>query len=259
MTTHKRHAAELRSFEDALASLATSEAYAGTLIGRLRRIVPLEPGAGILDVGAVQGGLVIGLAKQGFRAVGVEPWDKARETAQRLAQRAGVTIEMVEGVGERIPLESGQFAAVLACYVMEHVHDAQATINEAYRMLRPGGVFWFSSTSSLSPHQNEISRFPCFGWYPDRLKRRIMDWAKTKRPHLVGHTQTPAIHWWTPWKARRMLRNAGFKQIYDRWDLRLPSEGGRLYATALKVIRSCALTKFCADVICSECAYAAVK
>jgi 2-polyprenyl-3-methyl-5-hydroxy-6-metoxy-1,4-benzoquinol methylase len=259
LTTHKRQVTELRSFEDALASLAISEAYAGTLIARFRRIVPLEPGAGILDVGAAQGGLVIGLTKQGFRAVGLEPWDKAREMARRLAQHAGVTIEMVEGVGERIPLESGQFAAVLACYVMEHVHDAQATINEAYRVLRPGGVFWFSSVSSLCPRQSEISGFPVFGWYPDRLKRRILEWAKTKRPHLVGHTQTPAINWWTPRKARRMLRAAGFQQVYDRWDLRLPSESGRLSGAVLKIIRSCGLTKFVADVMFQNCAYAAVK
>jgi hypothetical protein len=62
-----------------------------------------------------------------------------------------------------------------------------------------------------------------------------------------------------PWKARRMLRTAGFRRVYDRWDLRQPSEGGRLHALLLRVIRLSPVTKCMADVLVGGCAYAAVK
>jgi hypothetical protein len=86
-----------------------------------------------------------------------------------------------------------------------------------------------------------------------------MDWAKRSRPELIAHTSQPAYHWFTPWKARRLLREAGFTRVLDRWDLRLPDEGGRRYRAALAVIRSSAVTKTIADVIVPTCSYAAIK
>ena len=66
--------------------------------------------------------------------------------------------------------------------VMEHVEDVDAALSEIHRVTREGGIFWFNSASARSPRQNEISRFPLFGWYPDPVKRRIMLWAKTTVP-----------------------------------------------------------------------------
>jgi len=107
--------------------------------------------------------------------------------------------------------------------------------------------------------QAEIRGFPGFGWYPDGLKRRIMYWAQEHRPELIGHTGAPAIHWFTPPKAYRMLRGVGFGKIYDRWDLRGADEGGRAYQIVLRLIRSSPATKLLADIALPACSYAAVK
>ena len=77
--------------------------------------------------------------------------------------------------------------------------------------------------------------------------------------HLIGHTDAPAVNWLTARKARRMLRRAGFNRVYDRWDLRLPSEGAWAHAVGLRLIRVCPVGKFIADVFVSACSYAAVK
>lgn len=255
----KQQATSQWSLEQTIERLPQSEAYAGTVLARLDRIRPLKEGAAILDVGAAQGRFVVACVRQGYRAVGVEPWHEARDVATRLGRHVGVDITVLEGIAENLPFESERFDIVHASNVMEHVLDAEAAFKEAYRVLKPGGVFWFSSASSMCPRQDEIRGFPCFGWYPDRLKRRIMEWAKTKRPHLVGHTETPAINWFTPWKAGRMLRKAGFRAVYDRWDLRLPAEGGKAYRLALRFVRLCAVTKIFADVVMASCSYAAIK
>ncbi len=256
----KKEATEKKSFEQILALLPGSEAYTRTLLARFSQLRPLKAGATIVDIGAAQGRFVIGCTKLGYEAIGIEPFDKAREVGLSLAEHEGVDIKLLAGTGEDIPLPSERCDVVTACNVIEHVQSAQAVFDEAYRVLKPGGLFWFSTVSSMCPRQMEISGFPFFGWYPDRLKIRIMNWAKLNKPHLIGHTETPAIHWFTPWKARRMLNKAGFKQVYDHWDIRLPSEGGRVYKTLLAFVQSCAFAKLMADVfIHRSCAYTAVK
>jgi 2-polyprenyl-6-hydroxyphenyl methylase/3-demethylubiquinone-9 3-methyltransferase len=195
----------------------------------------------------------------GFTARGVEPVTGARETAARLAQHFGATLEIIEGTAEHLPFADATFHVVLANSVLEHVEDLEQALAEAFRVLKPGGVFWFSSTSALCPRQHEIRGFPLFGWYPLALKRRLMYWAKRHRPGLIGHTQTPAIHWFTPWMARRLLRKAGFTQVYDRWDLRrrVVPTGWRRWLFA--IITANVATKCLADVIVEGSAYAAVK
>ncbi len=56
-----------------------------------------------------------------------------------------------------------------------------------------------------------------------------------------------------------MLASAAFTRIYDRWDIRVPAEGGAPHALAVRLIRSSRLTKLLADVCVPNCSYAAVK
>ena len=256
-----RHATEQLSYEDALARLPTSEVYARTVLNRLQSIRPLPPDSTtILDIGAAQGRFVIGCSRLGYRAVGVEPWQPAREMAARLAEYADLDVRILPGSAEATGLPSEQFDVVTCASVIEHVADVQAAFNEVYRILKPGGIFWFATASSRSPRQREINGFPLFGWYPDPLKRRVMGWAQKHKPHLIGYTEAPAINWFTAGKAKRLLRQAGFrKELYDRWDLRQPSEGGPLYQTMLRLVKLGWPTKLVADVLLPGCAYATIK
>ncbi len=256
----KQPATESMSLDEALAKLPGSEFYARRVLRRLESVRPLPPETtSVVDIGAAQGRFVIGCARLGYRATGIEPWVPARETAERLVMLAGVDARVLPGTAEDTGLPSEQFDVVVAKSVIEHVNDAQAAFDEMFRILKPGGLFWFCTASSRCPRQHEIAAFPFFGWYPNLLKLRIMDWAKRNQPHLVGYTETPAIHWFTYGKARRMLRQAGFRRIYDRWDLRRPSEGGTAYRLGLRLVKLGPATKLLADMAFPGCAFAAVK
>jgi SAM-dependent methyltransferase len=256
-----RHATEQMSLQTAAARLPLSEARARKVITRLETLRPLPPELTIiLDLGAAQGRFLIGCSRLGYRTVGIEPWGPARETAAQLASLVGVDLTLLPGTAEATGLPSEQFDVVTCASVLEHVKDPQAAFGEVYRLLKPGGIFWFSTCSARCPRQQEINGFPFFGWYPDRLKRRVMRWTQEHKPHLIGHTETPAVHWFTPGKARRMLARAGFRGvIYDRWDLRRLSEGGRAYRMALRLARLGYGTKLVADVMLPGCAYATIK
>jgi len=181
--------------------------------------------ARILDVGSAQGYFLIACTRMGHDCIGVEPHQPAIDVSHALAARLGVTITVKLGNAESLPLETDSFDIVHANSFIEHVADAATAFVEAYRVLKPGGVLWFLTASSLSPMQEEIRGFPAFGWYPDGLKRRIMQWALDHR----------------------------------RWDLRGDDEGGRVYRMLLGFIWSSPVTKLCADVVLPACSYAAVK
>lgn len=257
MTGHL--ATEQRTLDDALRLFASQSAHARAVIRRIDAVAPLPRGATMLDIGCAQAAFAITAAQMGYNAIGVDPWEGARAVAQVLAREKGVTITVKDGLAEALPLTNNSVDLAYANSVIEHVDDAAAVFREVYRVLKPGGVFWFLTASSMCPRQCEIRGFPVFGWYPDALKRRIMSWATEHRPHLVGHTTKPAYHWFTPWKAHRMLKAAGFSTVYDRWYLRRGDEGGRLYRAGLNVVRSSTVTKLIADVIIPTVSYAAIK
>ena len=260
MKQKQRHIATAqRSFDEILEDFPRKEKWAQTVLSRIDRIVPIPANARILDVGSASGSFVAACTKLEYRCEGIEPSEKARTDALRLGEHLGVPVHVVAGTAESIQYENEAFDLVHASNVIEHVADVDKAFAEAYRVLKPGCVFWFTAASSMCPKQVEIRGFPFFGWYPDFLKRRIMLWAKDNKPHLVGYSEAPALNWFTPWKARKLLKKQGFMEVYDRWDLRCEGEGGAGYGTALRLIRSTPLTKFLADIVVPGCSYAAVK
>jgi ubiquinone/menaquinone biosynthesis C-methylase UbiE len=254
-------ATEKQSAEAALEHLPVIEDHAARLMARLEPHVKAleQSGARVLDVGAAQGLHSIALKRQGFESVGVEPWAEAVETGKQIGKQIGTPVDLIQGVGESLPFEDASFDVVLAENVMEHVADPDTVFAEVYRVLRPGGGFHFYTASALCPRQHEITRFPLFPWYPTKLKHRIMRWAARERPWLVGYTEMPAMHWYTPARVRRYAERAGFREIYDRWELKREEELDGWKRPALRVAQSSVVLRRAGDVLVPECAYLLVK
>jgi SAM-dependent methyltransferase len=252
-------ATEKRGAEGALKRLPDIEERSAVMMRRLEGHVPATPPARVLDIGAAQGLLVAALRKRGYDAVGIEPWREAIETGKEIAARTGVDFEIVEGMAESLPFADESFDLVISIAVMEHVGDPLAVFREVQRVLRPGGGYYFYTDSAICPKQSEIKRFPFFPWYPPRLKRAIMRWAAEKKPHLIGHTEMPAYHWYTPWGARRIAAQTGFSQVMDRWELKREDELEGWKRLALRLARWRRGTRLAADVFVPDCAYLFVK
>jgi malonyl-CoA O-methyltransferase len=125
--------------EDGNPTVALEErAFRAWLTGRNVR------GRRILDLGCGTGRHALALARRGAQVVGVDPSQGmlARACAK---PGAGRVAWILAPAGERLPLCSKRFDAVVSALVLEHVADLEGFFREARRAARPGAPLYVSA------------------------------------------------------------------------------------------------------------------
>ncbi len=117
----------------------------------------------ILDIGCGHGFVVSLLAALGAKkASGVDISESKIKACQRLADFLGVTnIDFNCYQGKELPFDDGKhdsgFDAVTISAALSHVQDIDATLQEAYRILKPGGIIYvFEDNNALHYRYKEI-------------------------------------------------------------------------------------------------------
>lgn len=182
----------------------------------------LGPGAqeralDVLDIGCgagTQGGFWV---ERGHRYWGLDINGPLIELARRRAAEQGWTARFDVGTATALPCADASVDVCLLPELLEHVAEWQACIDEAVRVLRPGGVLYISTSSKLCPRQMEFN-LPLYGWYPHRLKRYFERRAVTDWPAVANYAKYPAVNWFTFYGLRDYLAPRGFECL-DRFDL----------------------------------------
>src|SRR5574341_2260107 len=116
------------------------DSFAG--VGYYFHLAGLKSGEAVLDLGSGSGmDSFIAALKVGpsGRVVGLDMTDEQRAKAERLRDAAGIrNVTCVKGYIEAIPLEAGQFDAVISSGVVNLSGDKAAVFREAARVLKPG-------------------------------------------------------------------------------------------------------------------------
>ena len=136
-----------------------------------------DDGGRLLEMGCGMGHL-LGLLQDDFRCTGIDLIDYSIEQTRRNAPKADV---YKMDVAEIDQFEAGDFSAVVALHLVEHLPDPQATIRQVNRLLKPGGL-WFFAT----PHPEYSLR---------RLKDADTDAIGKDKTHINCHI--PAV--WKDW------------------------------------------------------------
>lgn len=103
--------------------------------------VELPENAELLDIGCGTGAVSRELARHpsAGRVVGIDPSPVFLATARKLAADYN-NLSFVEGDGRSLPFDGERFDAVFFHTTLSHVPRSEDALEEAYRVLRPGGV-----------------------------------------------------------------------------------------------------------------------
>ena len=131
------------------------------------RLITLQPGESLLDVGCGTGEVLHQLHKKFGESVslyGIDPSEDMLEVArQKLGKASNVKLEL--GIGEQLQFPDASFDWVVSSLTFHHVplDVKRATIRESHRVLKPGGKFLISDFGKPTTWAGRM-----FGnWYAD--------------------------------------------------------------------------------------------
>jgi ubiquinone/menaquinone biosynthesis C-methylase UbiE len=187
---------------------------------RIGRLIELGPRANVLVIGCgPKPQSIRELLDAGFNATGVEPVGFHVETAATWLGASGVVLQ---GTAEALPAKDGSHDAVIMESVLEHVDSAHQSVAEAYRVLRPGGVLYVTTTNRtrFSPTGKNGEFFvPFFNWLPAIVRESYIFRHLHYEPSLAAYTPRPAVHWFTFPELCALGRQSGFAAFYSFLDL----------------------------------------
>lgn len=146
-----------------------------------KRVAPASPGR-LLEIGSSAGLFLDEAQQRGWDAVGIEPSRWASERATALGVRV-----FNGGLDEFVPT-GGPFDVVASWDVWEHLEDPIRALERAFELLRPGGIFVFTTVN--------------MGGLGAKIFRGRWPWFM--RMHL---------HYFTRKSLDEMVRNAGFDVV----------------------------------------------
>lgn len=101
----------------------------------------LPPSSKVLDLGCGAGFLSHALANAGHCVTGIDLSENSLEVARKFDSTKRVDYRFADATSLDLPSKS--FDAVCAMDLLEHVENPHAVIQEASRLLKPGGFFFF--------------------------------------------------------------------------------------------------------------------
>lgn len=127
----------------------------------------------VLDIGSGTGDFLAEAKQQNWKAVGIEPSDKAKA----LAKQKGICI-----IDTYPELEDHFFDVITMWHVLEHVPDLEFQIKELKRLLKPDGVIFIAVPNYKSYDAKYYGKF----WAAYDVPRHLWHFSKTAMEKLFA-------------------------------------------------------------------------
>jgi SAM-dependent methyltransferase len=179
----------------------------------------LGPVAGrdVLELGCGAAQWTLALRRSDARAVGIDLSEVQLAHARRRARAGAQSVPLVHGGAERLPFRDASFDVVFCDHGAASFAPPAATVPEAARVLRPGGLFAFCMSTPL--------RDVCWDTRADQLARAL----QTPYFELTRIDDEGSELYQLPYGAWiRLFRRHAF-EIEDLIELRPPAQAGTSY------------------------------
>ncbi|KQT27412.1 methyltransferase type 11 [Bradyrhizobium sp. Leaf396] len=168
----------------------------------LTRLLGDVDGLRVLDIGCGDGVLAVELAKRGGIVTGLDPDPTMLKAAQARALKEGITLALEQGEAGALPFPDVAFDRVVAVTVLCFIPDAEQSVAEMARVLRPGGRLIVG----------ELGR-----WNVWAAQRRIQGW--------MGNSVWRHAHFRTASELRRLVTRQGLTASETRGATFYPPSG----------------------------------
>jgi SAM-dependent methyltransferase len=160
--------------------------------GVLNECLRATPGTGVggtfVDAGCGTGSLSLAATRAGFEVLGVDIGLRWLVLAGVRAREAGVRIQFACADSANLPITDASIDVVASEGLLENVPSAGSVMDEAARVLRPGGKFWAVTANRWSVGPDPHIGLPLGGWLGENLVRQYARWRGMVPPrrHLLS-------------------------------------------------------------------------
>lgn len=186
--------------------------------------------AHVLDIGCGLGRTSIPLAEMGFEVTGIDLSSGMLRAARLLAEDNDVNIRFEKMDVMKMAFENESFGVALFSYngfeLVPGFQGKKIALNEIYRVLKPGGIFIFTTHSLFAV--NRFSGLRISGFLK-LLGRRLLglpfkEYELGERFSNSLDEEVRYIQILPPSRIKTMLKNAGFKVLYFNTSRRIENQ-----------------------------------
>ena len=184
-------------------------------------------GKRVLEIGVGMGADYLEWLKAGAIATGIDLSPFSLEQARRRCQAARFQPDLQVGDAEHLTFPSNMFDIVYSYGVMHHSADVQRCLNEAWRVLKPGG-----HARIMLYHHPSLTGFML--WLRFGLAR-----GKSMRQTVYEQLESPGTKSFSKHEVETMMRafeNVEIRQVFSPGDLLLHKPSDRFRSSFYRVV-----------------------
>ena len=203
-------------------------------------------GKKVLDVGSGNGYVLSRYALHGAHAHGVDLTERAIGLCRRRFAMMGLPGRFIVGNAECLPFQDASFDCVCSMGVLHHTPDTRRSVDEVFRVLRPGGRIILMFYHRHSFHYRV--KFPLLKWLkgvPIQQSVNLVDGVGNPKGDVYSRVELRRLlenfdrldlsSGWLPWHAARgigrLVPTAVREHLERRW-------GWFLYAKGIRPVSS---------------------
>ncbi|MFC2009338.1 class I SAM-dependent methyltransferase [Chloroflexota bacterium] len=146
-----------------------AEDRANRVVDYLEKYTEIK-GKNVLDIGSGNGDLILPVYQRNGTCYALEPDTGSLVFSRSRLGYLRTNINLIMGQGETLPFNHTVFDIVFCHQVLEHTERPDVVIQEAVRVLKPGGYLYLTCPNYLFPYEFHY-KVPWIPYFPKRLAK----------------------------------------------------------------------------------------